>query len=134
MVVTGCVDPPPPDGTTVSSLEIGEVGLTVWVADTPEERARGLSGVERLPDDIDGMLFVFEEPTIRTFHMLETVIPLDIWWFDADGILLGSTTMEPCPVAPCPGYESPGLVTWALETPQGVVELVAGAFLTLDNG
>lgn len=73
--------------------------------------------VEVLPDGIDGILFVFDGPGSREFWMLNTPMPLDIWWFGADMQLLSSTFMEPCQGHPCPVYRSPGPVQWALETP-----------------
>lgn len=100
--------------------------MTVLVADTPSLREQGLRGVEALPDEVDGMLFMFEEPRPATFGMRDTLIPLDIWWFDAGGVLLGSARMEPCLSAPCPSYGSPGPISWALETPAGEIDLRAG--------
>lgn len=86
-----------------------------------------------MPPGIDGMLFVFEEPRTATFVMRDTLIPLDIWWFDEEGLLLGSAEMEPCTIVPCTGYGSPGEVAWALETPLGEVEPVPGDMLTVGS-
>jgi uncharacterized membrane protein (UPF0127 family) len=130
LTLLGCAAAEPPPGVTVGDVVIDDVDLTVWIADSASERSQGLMGVERLPSGIDGMLFVFEEPSARSFHMLQTPMPLDIWWFGPDGALLGSTEMEPCPETPCPSYGSPGAVSWALETPVGSVDLTAGARLT----
>jgi uncharacterized protein len=105
--------------------------LTVAVAETPDQRSQGLRDVEALPAGLDGMLFVFGEERSATFGMKDTLIPLDIWWFDGDGRLLGSTTMEPCPGSSCPSYPSPGEVSWALETPAGEWRFDADALLTL---
>lgn len=104
------------------------------VAETPGQRRQGLRGVEALPAGIDGMLFVFDRPAPTTFGMRDTLIPLDIWWFDHEGRLLGSAEMEPCPGEPCTDYGSPGEVAWALETPQGALDLVPGAMLTVSSG
>jgi uncharacterized protein len=104
--------------------------LTVAVAETPDQRSQGLRDVEALPDGLDGMLFVFGEARPATFGMEDTVIPLDIWWFDGEGQLLGSTTMEPCPDTPCPSYPSPGEVSWALESPAGELRFAADAVLS----
>lgn len=101
------------------------------LAETGEQRSQGLRGVEGLPEGLDGMLFVFEEARPATFGMRETLIPLDIWWFDGNGRLLGSTEMEPCPSEPCPNYGSPGEVAWALETPAGQIEFSPGDTLTV---
>lgn len=104
------------------------------LAETQQQRSQGLRGVEELPEGLDGMLFIFDQPRPATFDMRDTLIPLDIWWFDASGRLLGSTEMKPCPSEPCPNYGSPGEVTWALETPAGQVELVPGDTLTVGTG
>lgn len=115
----------------IADIEVGGETLTVALADTPEQRNQGLRGVDGLPEALDGMLFVFEEERFATFGMRDTLIPLDIWWFDADGQLLGSTRMEPCPSEPCPNYGSPGEVAWALETPAGEEEFAPGETLTV---
>ena len=86
--------------------------------------------IESLPAGVDGMLFLFDEAAPRWFHMENTLIPLDIWWFDADGRLVGMDTMEPCSGAPCQSYHSPVPVTAALETPAGEWVFPAGAILS----
>jgi uncharacterized membrane protein (UPF0127 family) len=109
---------------------VGDIPLTVWVADTPAERSQGLMGVTALPDGIDGMLFTFEEAAPRSFHMTDTLMPLEVWWFDDAGLLIGSSAMDPCPESPCPSYDSPGPVRWALETPRDQVDLEQGSALS----
>jgi uncharacterized membrane protein (UPF0127 family) len=111
-----------------ATIEIGDTELSVWVADTAEERRQGLRGVVDLP--VDGMLFAWDFPTTATFGMRETLIPLDIWWFGLDGELIGMTEMQTCPDGDCVSYPAPGLVRWALETPQGNYEFELGDRLT----
>lgn len=82
-----------------------------------------------LPSGIDGMIFVYGEASTATFHMLNTPIALDVWWFDEDGYLLGSAGMEPCAAEPCTDYRSPGAVMWVLETPLGEYEFGLGSRL-----
>lgn len=89
--------------------------------------------VEALPPGIDGMLFVFDRVDSYSFWMLNTLIPLDIWWFDADRVLLGVSTMEPCPAQPCPSYSPPGAILYALETPAGEFHFPDGAELSLPD-
>lgn len=110
---------------------MGETRLDVWVADESGERRQGLMGVEELPAGIDGMLFVFEMPGPAGFHMRNTPMELDIWWFDGDMILVGSTQMEPCTAEPCPTYRSPGDIQWAVETPRGMSDLEPGDRLSI---
>ena len=121
----------PPDTTTTTSgpigvstefgravIELDGVPLTVAVADTNDERGRGLMGVEEL-SPLDGMLFVFDEEALRSFWMKDTLIPLDIAFFDGDGFLVGQTTMTTCLDGDCPGYSSQVATRYALESPAG---------------
>ena len=102
----------------------------MWLADEPEERRRGLRGVEALPRGVAGLLFSWPSPTTATFTMEGALIPLDIWWFDGDGALIGSTRMDPCPGEACATHRSPGLIGWALEAPEGELDLSAGSALS----
>ena len=119
MLVSACAVASNVDPYEVGEVVVAETELTVWIADESSERRQGLRGVERLPDGVDGMLFVLPNATSTSFNMRGTLIPLDIWWFDADMTLIGRTEMEPCPASPCVSYGSPGAIGWALETPAG---------------
>lgn len=112
-------------------VSIDGTELSVWVADDSRERRQGLMGVEDLPGGVDGMLFAFPEPSPAAFHMRNTLIELDIWWFDASGTLIGSQRMEPCLTEPCPTYQAPGSITWALETPAGRRSFEPGDLLSI---
>lgn len=103
--------------------------MTVAIAESPDQRSQGLRDLEALPEGLDGMIFVFGDERSATFGMMDTPIALDIWWFDGDGRLLGSATMEPCPDTPCPSFPSPGEVSWALETPAGEWRFASDAVL-----
>jgi uncharacterized membrane protein (UPF0127 family) len=95
----------------------GNVCYRVDFADTPAEREKGL--MDRRVLFNDGMLFDFGEPTGAKFWMKNTLIPLQAVWLDADGRVLGSTAMIPCPadMADCPIYPAPAPVRWVLEIP-----------------
>jgi hypothetical protein len=71
----------------VGTVVINGVELMVAVADTPGERAQGLMGVEDL-GSLAGMLFVHESDSEGGFWMKDTIIPLDIAFFAADGSLV----------------------------------------------
>ena len=58
--------------------------LRVAVADSPEERDRGLSGTAALGSD-QGMLFVFPQDGIYGFWMKGMRYSLDIMWIASDG-------------------------------------------------
>lgn len=51
--------------------------IKVEIADTAAERSRGLMNRQSLPDG-EGMLFVFEEETLSSFWMKDTLLSLDI--------------------------------------------------------
>jgi uncharacterized protein len=94
--------------------------LDVEVADSDEERQRGLMFREELPKD-EGMAFIFFEPSAGGFWMKNTLIPLSIAFFDRDGTIVAILDMSPCKKEPCPVYE-PGVPYW------GALEVNRGAF------
>lgn len=101
----------------VERINVGGNDLFVYVADSAEAAAQGLMGVTEL--DVDGMLFAYSAPRHTAFWMKNTPIPLTIYWFDADGFLIGSQDMEPCLNQRfCPTYRAPRPFQYALEIPQ----------------
>jgi uncharacterized membrane protein (UPF0127 family) len=97
--------------------------LCLLHADTPEERSRGLMEVADL-EGHDGMLFANEAPVDNPFIMVDTVMPLSITWWQADGSFLSATDMTPCTEADpaaCPRYPAGGAYRWAIEVPQGAL-------------
>ncbi|MFN2485539.1 MAG: DUF192 domain-containing protein, partial [Acidimicrobiia bacterium] len=83
------------EGWEVKSVSLGQETLSVAVADEPEEWAKGLMGVDEL-GDLDGMLFVFSDEVLSPVWMKDTLIPLDIAFFNSEGILVDAVAMEPC--------------------------------------
>jgi hypothetical protein len=137
LLVAGCATTTTTTTTTTTAAEVASVEvavndetLRVLVADDPAERTEGLRNIEQLPAGIDGMLFVFPDSSVPTFVMLDAVIPLDVWFFDDNGELIGSAAMQPCAEEPCPRYPAPGEVRWALETPLGTRQYQPGDILT----
>lgn len=121
------------EGFETAVITVDGQQLTVAIAESGDQRDQGLQGVDSLPPGLEGMLFVFDEPTETSFHMRTVGLPLDIWWFDASGRLIGSNLMETCPDGDCPSYPTPGPVVWALETPAGDVVLEPGAALSAED-
>lgn len=99
-------------------VELNGLPLSVAIANTPEQWAQGLMGVEEL-DPLDGMLFVFDAESPHSFWMKDTLIPLDVTFFDSDGHLVSTVAMDTCLDEDCPSYPSDGPAQFALETPQG---------------
>lgn len=64
--------------------EFGGVSLRIEYATTPEERERGLGGRTDIPENY-GMLFAFPKDGLHGFWMKDTLVPLDIFWLDAQG-------------------------------------------------
>lgn len=67
----------------IAPLSIGGQELTVEIANTSQKRSQGLCCRESLADG-QGMLFVYDQPGDYRFWMKDTLIPLDIFWIDAD--------------------------------------------------
>ena len=68
-----------------------------------------------------GMVFEFHGTTDVAFYMKDTLIPLSIAWFRADGSFLSSADMPPCPAgtAVCPTYGPKSPFDLAIEVPRG---------------
>ena len=99
------------------------VAFDVELAVTSSERSKGLMGREHLGDR-DGMLFIFKSEGRYGFWMGGMVIPLDILWIDADGIVAGITANAP-PVrqwADGESYVPPRPVLYVLEINAGLAE------------
>lgn len=65
-------------------IEIGDKKYTVLIAESQEDKTRGLSKVEKLPEG-KGMLFVWDGPQEVSMTMKDTWIPLDQIFIDEDG-------------------------------------------------
>ncbi len=81
------VDAHPLDSTEVR-LEPSGLHLRVLMASTLEQRARGLIGQDLTGHD--AMVFVQPVVSPATFHMQGLDQSLDLAWFDANAIFMGS--------------------------------------------
>lgn len=70
--------------TLVVATQSGRFPFVVELADTPEQRTRGLQGRAYLAPD-HGMLFDFDRPQPVTMWMKDTLIPLDMLFLADDG-------------------------------------------------
>jgi uncharacterized membrane protein (UPF0127 family) len=109
-----------PEGVELATVDLDDTELLVAVADNAALRSRGLMFVDSLLD-LDGMLFVFEQDAAGGFWMKNTLLPLDIAFFDVDGLIVDTFPMEPCTSAPCPSYSPAGEYRYALEMLAGTM-------------
>ena len=118
-------------GFELDTVILGDETLVVAIADTADLRRRGLMGVTDF-GDVEGMLFEFDIPTLGGFWMKDTLVPLDIAFFDENGDLIQIMTMAPCVTEDCPSYTPKGAYKWALERPAGTL-LGSPSDLTLNR-
>ena len=96
-------------------LYVKDKEIRVEVANTPEDRGRGLMGRKELGDS-EGMLFIFETEDYHSFWMKNTLIPLSIAFVDKEGRILRITDMKPLTLE---SHAPPKPVLYALEMKQG---------------
>jgi uncharacterized membrane protein (UPF0127 family) len=104
--------------TLVIETDGGDVEVAVEIADSSDERARGLMGREELADGA-GMVFLVGEPVPSAFWMKGTLIPLSIAFWGRDQRIFRILDMDPCRAEPCPLYDPRGQWVGALEVNQG---------------
>jgi uncharacterized protein len=92
--------------------------IDVEIARTSEEQSRGLMYREQL-NESSGMLFIFNDPTIRYFWMKNTLIPLDIIFIDENKSIINIEDAIPCKNDPCSTYSSKRGAKYVLEVNQG---------------
>ena len=108
----------------VVEIRRGEESLATFeveLALTPADQSKGLMNRRSLPEDA-GMAFLFATPVRQSFHMLNTLIPLDIAFWDEDLEIVEILTMTPCESEPCEGYLPATEYTGALEVNAGALE------------
>lgn len=100
--------------------------IPVYVAAEPSQRERGLMDREELREDA-GMVFLFPGVATSSFYMFNTLIPLSIAFFDADGEVVSVLDMEPCgstDASDCELYDPGAEYSAALEVNQGFFDEV----------
>lgn len=68
--------------------------ILIETAQTPEARAKGLSGRTSMPQN-QGMLFLFETPNRYSFWMKKMNFPLDFLWISGDKIIETTQNVQP---------------------------------------
>jgi len=113
LIVSGCSAAPS------RWVELKGERFEVELALTEPERQQGLMNRESLPVQ-HGMLFVFDREQPLAFCMKNTLIPLDILYFDAQLRLVSvARQVPPCKSARCPSYPSIGAAMFTLELNAG---------------
>jgi len=110
-------------------LLVGVHQIDAQVARTAQQRATGLMWRRDMPQH-EGMLFVFEQPSVQCFWMQNTPSPLTAAFLADDGTIVNLADMQPLSTQ---SHCSSRPVRFVLEMNQGWFEkkgLRAGARLT----
>ena len=122
-----------PSDTKLESVEfprgtilVDDVALEVQIADSEPRRVRGLMFQDQLPYD-QGMIFVFEEPGLRSLWMLNMQFPLDMMWFDRDGNMVHiEKDVPPCKnvleITTCQSIVPDSEASYVLEVTAGFID------------
>ncbi len=112
--------PVPPFSSETAIVTIDGHVVDAEIADTGPLRERGLSYRQGLNPET-GMLFVYDDASVRSFWMYEMRFCLDILWI-TDGRLVGAA-QGACPAATAgediPRFRSPEAVQYVLEVEAG---------------
>ena len=98
------------------SIHVDNVRAWVAVASDQESRTTGLVGRQRLASD-EGLLMVFPQEKTLKVWMLNMSIPIDVGYFDKNGMLLNTHSLEPD--SGLATYASEGPAVYALELNKG---------------
>ena len=104
--------------TVTSPTGTKRVVLQVEIARTGAQREQGLMGRRSLEAKA-GMVFLYPQPHRGAFWMKDTLIPLDIAFYDGRGRILRILTMQPCRRDPCRLYDPNVAFRAALEVKAG---------------
>src|SRR4051812_27615391 len=75
-------------------LSAGMHQIEAQVAQTPDQRQTGLMYRKQMPQH-EGMLFVFDEPSVQCFWMKNTLLPLTAAFVADDGEVVNLVDMKP---------------------------------------
>jgi len=112
-------------GLPVQTAKIGNVTLSIEIADTPDAMEKGL--MFHAPLSLNqGMLFVFNPPQTATMWMKNMQFPIDMIWLDNNGNILHiEKSLPPCtgPDSSCTVYDGSSQKTsFVLELASGFVD------------
>lgn len=105
-------------------VELHGQRFSVELATDDASRQHGLMMRTTLAPD-RGMLFVFPQMAPRAFWMKNTLLPLDMLYFDAARRLVSmQLDVPPCRADPCPTYPSNAPARYVLELPAGTARRI----------
>ena len=120
LVAGGCKEDAPPAKPKGMDawfpIRLGKVDVKMQVAVRSFEQQQGLMHRAMLGDD-EAMIFVYGDTSGRSFWMRDTLIPLDIGFFDRDGVLREVHAMNPLDENPVTSVSDS--IQFAVETNQG---------------
>jgi uncharacterized membrane protein (UPF0127 family) len=96
LVLAACVahaDTPQTDLPRIA-LTAGIHRIDAQVAATPNQRQIGLMWRKEMPQN-EGMLFIFEQPSVQCFWMKNTLLPLTAAFVTDDGSIVNLADMKP---------------------------------------
>jgi uncharacterized protein len=72
------------DTDIAPKISINGNSIAVEIVDTPQKRSKGLSGRESIGEDVEGLLFVFEDSDTYGIWMKDMNFSIDVLWFNSD--------------------------------------------------
>lgn len=123
VLLAGCAKATSPGHKPVTVLLHGQ-RFSAELATDDAQRQRGLMMRQSLPPN-HGMLFVFPRTDPQAFWMKNTLIPLDMLYFDAARRLVSmQLNVPPCQADPCPVYPSEAPARYVLELSGGTARRI----------
>ena len=104
----------------ISYVMLKQHRFVVELADDDASRTKGLMNRAHMAKD-HGMLFTFPGEMPLAFWMKNTLIPLDMFFFDSQMRLVSvQQNVPPCKADPCQSYPSAGPAMYVLELNAGL--------------
>lgn len=136
LACAACAALPSPAAPDAPAVTLRGHAFGVEVAATPAQWERGLMDRTSMPGN-HGMLFIYPEAQPLSFWMKDTLIPLDMLFFDSAHRLVAiHANVPPCKADPCPSYLSGVPVRYVLELNAGTAAklgLRKGDVITFSN-